>query len=520
MELVDRVLQVEPPQERIRGDLRGSQDVASASGFDLGKREKLAHPSVVIAPDPAVNRPQKSIDTRRLAFAHGRAQKHIAFPVGVLHRRAAARGTWFDAAGKISDGRMEARRLILREFESATRARKFCALSIAVELVVASIGLGLMICALGANRVWLDRHVLPSFLLPRDWFVAFQTTARILLGVTGGWLMFVVRPTVGRVARRTPARIWSLALAAILAIAVSEPALRRIQFRPVEWLSPDDEPLRRGDARLGWTLVRSRTGHVAVGGRTVDYAVDAHGYRVRRVDEPVDPQRPTVVFTGESVMFGEGLTWEESIPARVGALTGRQSANLAVHGYGSDQAFLALQADLPRFQRPVAVVSLFMTTLFGRNLDRERPHLMPGLVWRPPVTRWRLESLARLLVPYRSDGLIDQGVAMTRQVLLATATLARSRGAMPLVVVPQFGWEADPEQRLRRRIFDGAGLDVEFVPIDPAWRLRWDRHPDARAARAIALAIARRMTSVNAPWGPPSSWPSPPAPLRPSRSRP
>ena len=32
------------------------------------------------------------------------------------------------------------------------------------------------------------------------------------------------------------------------------------------------------------------------------------------VDEPVDPERPTILFTGESVMFGEGLTWDESVP--------------------------------------------------------------------------------------------------------------------------------------------------------------------------------------------------------------
>jgi hypothetical protein len=37
---------------------------------------------------------------------------------------------------------------------------------------------------------------------------------------------------------------------------------------------------------------------------------------------------------GESVMFGEGLTYEESIPAQVAAMTGMQAGNLAVHGYG------------------------------------------------------------------------------------------------------------------------------------------------------------------------------------------
>jgi hypothetical protein len=33
------------------------------------------------------------------------------------------------------------------------------------------------------------------------------------------------------------------------------------------------------------------------------------------------------------------------------------------------------------------------------------------------------------------------------------------------------------------------------VPLDPAWHLKGDLHPDPRAARAIALAIAARLRS-------------------------
>jgi hypothetical protein len=112
------------------------------------------------------------------------------------------------------------------------------------------------------------------------------------------------------------------------------------------------------------------------------------------------------------------------------------------------------------------------------------------------VRRWRLESLARLLVPYRSDSLIEEGVAMTRDVFVATVTLARAHGATPLIVVPRFGSESEPEQRLQHRIFDGLGLPVVGVQIDPAWRIPWDRHPDARGARAMAEAITRRLRST------------------------
>jgi hypothetical protein len=250
------------------------------------------------------------------------------------------------------------------------------------------------------------------------------------------------------------------------------------------------------DARLGWTFVPSRSGHLTIGGRDITYTFDAHGYRVRSLDDPVDLERPSILFTGESVMVGEGLTWEETIAARVADAARLQAANLAVHGYSSDQAYMRLETELPRFRAPVAVVSLFMTGLFGRNLDRDRPYLASGLVWQPARPRSRLRSLAETFVPYRSDSTIENGIRDTREVLRAAAALARARGATPLVVVPQFGHDDQRDQLLRGRIFDGTGLAAVFVEIDPGWRIPWDRHPDARAARAIAGAITAKLGDV------------------------
>src|SRR5439155_1326122 len=169
-------------------------------------------------------------------------------------------------------------------------------------------------------------------------------------------LALVARPRVGRLVARAPAGALHVAIAAVVALGAGELVLRRAHLRPAEWLLPEEEPRRRPHPRLGWTFVPARSGHNTVGGRVIDYALDPAGYRVHRVDEPVDPERPTILFTGESVMFGEGLTWEESMPAQVGAMLGTQSANLAVHGYSNDQAYLRLQMELPRFRRPVAAV--------------------------------------------------------------------------------------------------------------------------------------------------------------------
>lgn len=357
------------------------------------------------------------------------------------------------------------------------------------ELLVLALGGACIAIALGANQRWLDRHFLPSFLWPRHWYTLIETSVRVGLAALGAWVVTGARARAGRLAGREPALAASVGIAAVLAFGASEIALKFVKVQPAEWLFPDEEPRRQPDARLGWTFVPSRAGHKSIGGRDIAYTFDSHGYRVGTLDAPVDRERPSILFTGESVMVGEGLTWEESVPARVGDALGIQAANLAVHGYSTDQAYLRLEAELPRFRKPVAVVALFMTGLFGRNFDRDRPHLLRGLVWQGPRPRSRLTSLAQVFVPYRSDGAIETNLAITREVLLATAALARAHGALPVILVPQFGDDDERDQVLRRRILDEGGLPYTFVEIDPSWRIPWDRHPDARAARAMADAV-------------------------------
>ena len=313
-------------------------------------------------------------------------------------------------------------------------------------------------------------------------------SVRIGLAALGAWIV-TARRRIGQLAQRAPLLAMHCALAVVLALVAAEVALKYVKLQPGEWLFPDEEPRRQLDSRLGWVFVPSRSGHMLIGGRDIDYTFDAHGYRVATLDATVDFQRPTILFAGESVMVGEGLTWEETIPAQVGAALGMQSANLAVHGYSSDQSYMRLEAELPRFKRPVAVVTLFMTALFGRNLDRDRPSLGPGLAWQPARPRARLPSLLQMFVPYRRSETIATGVDLTREVLRATTTMAHAYGARSIILVMQFGHDDPRDQALRHSIFDGTGLSYVFVEIDPAWRIPWDRHPDARAARRIADAV-------------------------------
>jgi hypothetical protein len=363
---------------------------------------------------------------------------------------------------------------------------------VVVEAATAVVGLALVVAAVVADQRWLDRHFLPSFFLPRQWYVRIETIVRLAVGVVGVALAVVVRSRLARRVTRAPRLIVSVAVAVVLALVASELVLQRFHPRPIGWLVPEEEPRRQPDARLGWVLAPSRVGRGRASGRTIEYATDRAGSRVPTADTIVDAERPTIVFGGESVMFGEGLPWDETIPAQVGAMLGVQSANLAVHGYATDQVYSRLQQELPRFRRPTALVSLFMTAIFGRNLDDDRPHLDADLVWHPAAPASRLASLAALLVPYRREETVALGVSTTRAVLRATVELARARGATPLIVVPQFGAEDEAERTLRGRIVDDS-IPSLFVPLDAGWRLPWHLHPNARAAHAIAAAIAARL---------------------------
>ena len=199
------------------------------------------------------------------------------------------------------------------------------------EIAVASIGGALLVCALAANQRWLDRHFLPSWFLPRQWYVLIESSVRVVMAVVGVSLAIFARPRIGRFVARAPAR------------------------------APSDR------------------------------------------------------ISG-------------------GALS-----------------------------------------------------------WMPPAQGSRLASIAQRVVPFRGDEAIERGITMTREVLRATVDLARARGATPLILVPQFGPEEQAEQALRRRILDEAGLPYLLVEIDAAWRLPWDRHPNPRAAHAIAAAVAARL---------------------------
>ena len=367
-----------------------------------------------------------------------------------------------------------------------------------LEIAVAGAGMLLMAFALMARQSWWDRHFLPVFFFSHAKYVLAEKLVRLAAVLAGFFLVMFAGPMTARKARRMPVcniavSILSIFLAIGLSLVVTELMMRHTFAFAAAETQPGEEPLRQPDPWLGWTFKPDHDGSSIAGERPIAYSIDPLGYRVRSHAAPVDVDQPTVVFTGESIIAGYGLNWNETIPAQTEAALGVQSATIAVFGYANDQAYLRLASELPRFRRPVAVVSLFIPSLFPRNLGDDRPHLDARLHWAPAVHRLWLTSLFWFAIPYHSETEVEQGIEATRAELLATAALAHRYGAIALVVDPQFGPESPIELMLRRQILEESGLSFMRVPLDPTWHLNGDLHPDPRAARAIGLAIAARL---------------------------
>jgi hypothetical protein len=289
-----------------------------------------------------------------------------------------------------------------------------------------------------------------------------------------------------------------VAVAVAASLGVGELAMRRLHERLAVGrqarAGEAGPPMTRVDPRLGWAYLPGRTTWVEAGGRRVSYAIDAAGDRAGAPDDLPDPDRPTILFAGESIAFGYGLAFEETFPFLVGRDLGVQAVNLAVVGYGSDQAHLRVLDALERYRRPVAVVTLFLPGQVRRNVDVWRPRLAlrpdGALALVPPSSGPRLARLLQQL-PYHGD----EALRVTAAILRATADAARSRGAFPLFVVTNYGAaclrDADEEPWVVEELFSRQGLPFVRVDLETGDVLPGllERHPAPRGSAKIAAAV-------------------------------
>jgi hypothetical protein len=379
----------------------------------------------------------------------------------------------------------------------------------AARLTISAVGVALVAWALSADAHWAERHVLGSYCATNsaEWVLA--RAVRWLAGALGV-VLSALAPALARRIGSTTLRargvsLVGIALALAASLGVTELYMRRLHARLVLGAraplpTERDAPMTRFDPRLGWSYFPGRTTWVHLGDRRIAYAIDADGDRAASANELPDRTRPTVLFAGESIAFGYGLAYEETFPFLVGRLLGVQTANLAVVGFGNDQAHLRVLDALPRYRSPLAVVTLFVPDQIKRNADPWRPRLAlgPDGALRPvaPSTGPRIARLLQQL-PYRGG----EALRVTGAILRATAEATRARGAFPLFVVTNYGSACEhddgDEAWVVNELFVRQGLPFVRVDLGPEDRLPglFEDHPNPRGARAIAAAVAQALTS-------------------------
>jgi hypothetical protein len=370
------------------------------------------------------------------------------------------------------------------------------------EVFVALLGVSALEFARRANLAWCERHVVIDHWVHDDNVATVARNWRIAAVTVGIVTVVVVRPLLGRWVervgvRRALAAAGPIVVALVLALAVSEGALEYLRSKRPDPLSSLTTEARIGqpDPRYGWVWQPSRATVLRTAGRTIEYAINAEHDRGRSVDDLPDPSLPTVLVTGESISAGHGLSYGETFAAKISDSLGLQVVNLGVPAYGSDQAFLRLADALPRFDHPVALVTLFLPCMIWRMARANHPRVSlesGGTTLLPAAKSWRDLALGQLWVSavrYDSDTLVERAAALFRE----TARLGAERGAKVLFVRPYFGDHDDAsllDELFARQGIPWVSVDIgaEFLPLD--------YHPDARAARRIADAVVSGLKGV------------------------
>jgi hypothetical protein len=331
------------------------------------------------------------------------------------------------------------------------------------------------------------------------------TRQRWLAAAFGAFVLFVVRPFVGRWASRRSARtlvgeVGRYGAAGVLALLACEVYLRK---RPLAKQPPPvtpDHPEAVEDPRYGWGHVPSHTTTLRYGEKVILAHTDADGDRVRNAGDAPDPSLPTILFLGESITSGIGLEYDETYPAMIGERLGVQTVNMGVHGYGTDNEYLRLQYALPRYAKPIAVVALVIAEQLERNVDdaKQVRFVLANGALRPEGAApelWRTSPIKDLfgrVTRYHSD----DAIALTRALLRGIRDQARAKGATPLFVLTHWGKPCLPDETgepsIERTLFEGEDLPHVTVDLRGTW-VPSIQHPGPEGHKRIADSVIRAL---------------------------
>ena len=375
-----------------------------------------------------------------------------------------------------------------------------------MELLVSLAGLTLVVWAWRADRVWYEHHMIWRFCAAETSELVAFGRERWLGAALGALVLLVVRPRLGRWASRRSfgtlaGEIARYGIAALLSLVACDVFLRYVPLARQPPPIHPDHPEAAENPRSGWGHVPSHRTTLTYGDKVVTYDMDADGDRVRAPGDEPDPKAPTILFAGESITSGIGLSYDETYPALVGARLGVQVVNQGVHGYGTDNEYIRAHDALARFEKVKAVVTLVIPPQVERNGDdTKKVRFALGrageLVPRGPVPLLWSTSPVRDLFSRITHYHSDEPIALTRALLRAIRDDARAHGAVPLFVLTHWGAPCLPDETgapsIARTLFEGEDLSHVVVDLEGTW-LELIQHPGpaghVRLANAIVAAL-------------------------------
>lgn len=370
-----------------------------------------------------------------------------------------------------------------------------------MRLLLVLAGVALLSSAIAADQAWFLRHLLtldsygapPLGVVPvvRGCAVALGA---LLLGVA--WRARQSKPQ----RRSSLGAILRVSLAVGTALTVSELLLRRGAAAQHQERRTLHSLLGEPHPRYGWIFRPGSAKAVRLQDREVPLAFDADGSRIQAPGRAPDPSLPSLLIAGESVAMGHELLWEETFGALAARELSLEPVNLAVNGYGVDQAWLRLADLWPHHPNARALVMVVLPVQLGRNLIDDHPLLAmtdgkPGLVAPAAglLARSRLRSLLVNQLPFRGEAAVQRTLELTRALLRDLHARARAAGTQALFVTtspgPDRPLDDHPEAWLLHALYDGAGLPWILVDLGDAERFRDDAHPNPAGARKIAARI-------------------------------
>jgi len=258
-------------------------------------------------------------------------------------------------------------------------------------------------------------------------------------------------------------------LAAVLAAA--ELVLRAVDLRELrDSYEPGRALLFRHDPELGWAPVANASA-TFTGTRTITVRNNSLGLRDV---EPADARKPTVLFVGDSFVWGYDVEAQERFTELLRArLPAARIVNAGVPGYGTDQEYLLL-ARIWSAVEPDVVVLMFCT---GNDRADNSANMRNGGYYKPYLERagdgaWRFAGQP---VPWSRHVYFSEN-ALVRHLWLARAAVTGFvQLAHPEITVP------DPTEQLLSMMREmvesrGAkflvGLQYREAPLEAFLRTR------------------------------------------------